>query len=201
MIKRHRQFLAERVKFLEEEIKEEKGVEEEEASPNKANAQGRGVGRSRVSGAWVVSHPVYASRFNSRRTRSRSATRTPAARGRRRTSTVLARTSSLSKPRVREFAVSVSVNAPILLGKKPVNRASAGEQLHILPTPSVRLGQLQAQWPAFVVFVRVTVITRHSTYSKQTSSRRNPTRVEPVRNPALGQRRARELLQRRRRDD
>ena len=170
-------------------------MEEEEASPNKANAQGRGVGRSRVSGAWVVSHPVYASRFNSRRTRSRSATRTPAARGRRRTSTVLARTSSLSKPRVREFAVSVSVNAPILLGKKPVNRASAGEQLHILPTPSVRLGQLQAQWSAFVL-VRV---TQHSTYSK--SSRRNPTRVEPVRNPALGQRRARELLQRRRRDD
>ena len=167
-------------------------MEEEEASPNRANAQGRGVGRGRVFGAWVVSHRCA---FNSRRTRSRSATRTPAARGRRRTSTVLARTSSLSKPRVREFAVSVSVNAPILLGKKPVNRASAGEQLHILPTPSVRLGQLQAQWSAFVL-VRV---TQHSTYSK--SSRRNPTRVEPVRNPALGQRRARELLQRRRRDD
>ena len=31
---------------------------EEEASPNKANAQGRGVGRGRVFGAWVVSHPV-----------------------------------------------------------------------------------------------------------------------------------------------
>ena len=35
-------------------------MEEEEASPNRANAQGRGVGRSRVFGAWVVSHPVYA---------------------------------------------------------------------------------------------------------------------------------------------
>ena len=45
-------------KILEEENKEEKGVEEEEASPNRANAQGRGVGRSRVFGAWVVSHPV-----------------------------------------------------------------------------------------------------------------------------------------------
>ena len=33
-------------------------MEEEEASPNKANAQGAGRGGSRVFGAWVVSHPV-----------------------------------------------------------------------------------------------------------------------------------------------
>ena len=31
--------------MLEEEIKEEKGVKEEEASPNRANAQGRGGGK------------------------------------------------------------------------------------------------------------------------------------------------------------
>ena len=54
------------------------------------------------------------------------------------------------------------------------------EQLHVLPTPSVRLGQLQVQWSAFVL-VRV---TRHSTYSKQTikkpqESNTSGTRTEP----------------------
>ena len=37
-------------------------------------------------------------------------------------------------------------------GQKAVlNRAHAGKQLHVLSTPSVRLGQLQAQWSAFVL--------------------------------------------------
>ena len=43
--------------MLEEENKEEEGVEEEEASPNKRTRRA-GRGRSRVFGAWVVSHPV-----------------------------------------------------------------------------------------------------------------------------------------------
>lgn len=62
---------------------------------------------------------------------------------------------------------SESVNAWALRGKQPVNltvKDPGSEQIHVLPTPSARLGQLQEQWSAFVL-VRV---TRHSTYSKQT---------------------------------
>lgn len=64
---------------------------------------------------------------------------------------------------LRYFALSVSVNAPILLGKKPVNPTGQTSGSKQLKAPYTRLGQLQAQWSAFVL-VRV---TQHSTYSKQ----------------------------------
>ena len=79
------------------------------------------------------------------------------------------------------------------------NRASAGKPATTRPSDAVRkAGTTPRAVVGLCVRPRLRV-TQHSTYSK--SNLRNPTRVEPVRNPALGQRRARELLQRRRRDD
>ena len=59
-------------------------MEEEEASPNRANAQGGAGEKSRIRCVGSVA-PRIASRFNSRRTRSNCSTRTPATRERRRT--------------------------------------------------------------------------------------------------------------------
>ena len=131
-------------------------MKEEEASPNRANAQGRAGERSRVR--CVGSVTPYA--FNSRRTRSRSATRTPAARERRRTSTARRsrswprRRSRSSNRAVRRFCWAKS-------GTQPCKRREATAR----PSGAVRKA---GTTPSAVVGLCARPrLTRHSTYSKQ----------------------------------